>query len=75
MNEGKKIRVKVRTNYATYEGDLFIPAKRNRLSDVINEPNAIFINLANVEVNGNFEKIEHLALNKHLIESVQHICR
>lgn len=73
MNEGKKVRVEVRTIYATYKGDLFIPAKRNRLSDVINEPDPIFINLTHVETSGSQEKIEHLALNKYLIESIRNL--
>lgn len=47
MNEGKKVRVKVRTIHSTYTGNLFIPAERKRFSDVINEPDTIFINPAN----------------------------
>lgn len=71
MKEGDKVRVKVRTIYATYTGDLFIPVMRNRLSDVINEHGPIFINLSHVEVEGSPGKIEHLALNKYLIESIE----
>jgi hypothetical protein len=70
MNEGKRIRVKVRTIYATYTGDLFIPAKRKRLSDVINEPDPIFINLTHVEMDGSPDRIKHCSLNKYLIESI-----
>lgn len=70
-NEGKKVRVKVRTIHATYTGDLFIPKMRNRLSDVINEHDSIFINITRVEVEGSTDKIEHLLLNKHLIESIR----
>lgn len=75
MNEGTKVRVQVRTTLATYKGDLFIPAKRNRLSDVINEPGPIFINLTNVEMDGASKRIEHLVLNKRLIESVRSLER
>ena len=71
MNEGKKERVKVRTIHSTYTGDLFIPAQRKRFSDVINESDMVFINLTDVEVDGIPEKIKHLSLNKHLIESVR----
>jgi len=70
MNDGKKVRIKVRTIYATYTGDMFIPAKRNRFSDVINEPDPIFINLTHVEMDGSPQEIEHISLNKYLIESV-----
>jgi hypothetical protein len=73
MNEGKRVRVKVRTIHTTYKGDLFVPAKRNRLSDVINEPDPIFINLTRVEVDGSPDKVEHISLNKYLIESIQDI--
>ncbi len=71
--EGKKVRVKVRTIYATYTGDLFIPMMRNRLSDVMNEHEPIFINLTRVEVEGAPDRIEHLALNKYLIESIRNL--
>lgn len=71
MNEGKMERVKVRTIHANYEGDLFIPAQRKRFSDVINEHDTMFINLTDVEVDGNPKKIKHLSLNKYLIESVR----
>lgn len=73
MNEGRKVRVEVRTIHATYTGDLFIPRMRKRFSDVINEPETIFINLTGVEVDGRKEKIDHLSLNKYLIESIRNL--
>lgn len=73
MNEKKKIRVKVRTIHTTYTGDLFIPDLRKRFSDVINEPDLVFINLTCVEVEGSPDKIEHLSLNKYLIESIRNL--
>lgn len=72
MNEGYHVRVKVRTLHATYTGDLFIPAKRNRFSDVINEPGS-FINMTDVRIDGSSERIKHLSLNKYLIESIRNV--
>lgn len=71
MNEGKEVRVKVRTIHATYTGALFVPAMRNRFSDVINDPGSIFINLIHVQMEGDSSKIAHLSLNKYLIESIR----
>ena len=71
MKEGKRVRVKVRTIHGGYTGDLFVPARRNRLSDVINEPDPIFISLTQVEVDGSPDRVEYLSLNKYLIESIQ----
>ena len=71
MNEGKKVRVKMRTIRTTYTGFLFIPAQRKRFSDVINEHDTVFINLTDVRVDGSPEKIKHLSLNKYLIESAR----
>lgn len=71
MNEGQHVRVKVRTVHAVYTGNLFVPEKRKRFSDVINDPGALFINLTNVRMNESSEKIAHLSLNKYLIESIR----
>lgn len=71
MNEGKGVRVRVRTIHATYTGELFVPAMRNRFSDVINEPGLIFINLTHVHMEGDSNQIGHLSLNKFLIESIR----
>ncbi|MDC4228300.1 MAG: hypothetical protein MPW17_22715 (plasmid) [Candidatus Manganitrophus sp.] len=73
MNEGRQIRVTVRTVHAVYTGGLFVPAKRKRFSDVINDASALFINLTDVRMNGSSEKIEHLSLNKYLIESIRNV--
>jgi len=73
MNEGHQVRVKVRTVHAVYTGDLFVPAKRKRFSDVINDPESTFINLTDVRMNDGPEKIEHLSLNKYLIESIRNV--
>ncbi len=71
MEEGKKERLKVRTEHAVYSGDLFIPERRKRFSDVINDPETIFINLTDVYESGSNEKTEHLSINKRFIESVR----
>lgn len=73
MNEGQHVRVKVRTVHAVYTGNLFVPEKRKRFSDVINDPGALFISLTDVQMNGGSEKIEHLSLNKYLIESIRNV--
>lgn len=65
----------MRTIHATYTGDLFIPGLRKRFSDVINEPDLTFINLTGVEVEGSPDKIDHLSLNKYLIESITNLER
>lgn len=57
MAAGKKVRVKVRTAYASYEEILIIPAMRNRISDVLNEKEWTFINLTDVRINGSSETV------------------
>jgi len=56
----------------TYEGDLLIPAMRNRASDVFNDDQRLFINLTNVVINDK-ERAEFVSLNKHLIESLTEV--
>ncbi|MCG3117859.1 MAG: hypothetical protein LLH30_19485 [Candidatus Manganitrophus sp. SA1] len=73
MNEGQHVRVKVRTVHAVYTGDLFVPEKLKRFSDVINNPGAVFINLTDVRMKDSSEKIGHLSLNKYLIESIRNV--
>jgi len=70
MAEGKKVRVRVRTVNAAYEGILNIPAMRNRVSDVLNDEEKAFINLTDVQVNGSKEKVSFVSINKNMIESV-----
>ncbi len=73
VNEGKKERIRVCTANAIYTGDLSIPERRNRFSDVINDPDLVFINLTDVDVDvdQSKEKIDHVSINKHFIESVR----
>jgi len=70
MGTAKKIRVRVRTTTTTYVGDFLIPPMRNRLSDVLNEEERVFINLTDVIINNGTQKVSFVTLNKHLIESM-----
>ena len=70
MSTARKVRVKVRTINASYEGDLLIPAMRNRVSDLLNEEIRVFINLTDVTVDGGPKNIPFVSLNKNLIESI-----
>lgn len=70
MASGKKVRVKVRTVNATYEGSLLIPPMRKRVSDVLNEEERTFINLTDVKINGSREILPFVSINKEMIESI-----
>ena len=70
MSTAKKVRVKVRTINASYEGDLLIPPMRNRVSDLLNEEIRVFINLTDVSIEGNAKRVPFVSLNKNLIESI-----
>ena len=48
MRELRKARIKVRTLSATYVGDFVTPEMLNRVSDVLNDDQRIFINLTDV---------------------------
>jgi len=70
MAAGKKVHVKVRTSYASYEGFLLIPPMRKRVSDVLNEEERTFINLTDVQIDGSHEKVPYISINKDMIESI-----
>ena len=70
MTEGRKVRVKVKTVSSTYEGTLMVPPMRKRVSDVLNDSVAVFINLTDVRINSNPESIPFVSINKTLIESI-----
>jgi hypothetical protein len=70
MAEGKKIRVKVKTVNASYEGSLHIPPMRNRVSDVLNDEEKTFINLTDVTIHGSTDTVAFVSINKNMIESV-----
>lgn len=72
MAEGKIVRIQVRMGTSTYVGDLFIPAMRNRASDVFNDEQRLFISLTNVVINDK-ERADFMSLNKTLIESLTEI--
>lgn len=69
MTEGKKTRIRVRTVNGIYVGDFLIPPMRNRVSDVLNEEQRVFINLTDVVIDDK-EQAEYVSLNKNLIESI-----
>ena len=70
MAAGKKVRVKVRTVYASYEGVLIIPPMRKRVSYVLNEEERNFINLTDVHINASSEEVPYISINKDMIESI-----
>ncbi|MEK6526762.1 MAG: hypothetical protein AABZ22_07805 [Nitrospirota bacterium] len=69
MSEGKKARIRVRTVNGSYVGDFLIPPMRNRVSDVLNEEQRLFISLTDVVINDK-ERVDFVSLNKNLIESI-----
>lgn len=69
MPEGKKARIRVRTVNGSYVGDFLIPPMRNRVSDVLNEEQRLFISLTDVVINDK-ERVDFVSLNKNLIESI-----
>ena len=70
MEKGKKIRVVVKTARSTYDGSFLIPSMRNRISDVLNEEERLFINLTDVTIDGGAKKVPFVSLNKNMIESM-----
>ena len=70
MTGGNKVRVKVRSASAIYEGDLLIPPMRKRVSDVLNDDDKNFISLTDVRINEAKETITFISINKNMIESI-----
>ena len=70
MTGGNKVRVKVRSSTATYEGDLLIPPMRKRVSDVLNDDDKMFINLTDVRIDEGTETVAFISINKNRIESI-----
>ena len=70
MPEGKKIRIRVRTVHSVYVGDILVPAMRNRVSDIFNDEERVFINLTDVTVDNQKERAAFVSLNKNMIESI-----
>lgn len=73
MSEGKLVKVRVKTVRSTYEGLLRVPQMRNRVSDVLNEEERIFVNLTEVHVDGAAMAEPFISVNKNLIESITEI--
>ena len=72
MAESRIVRIRVRMATNIYDGDLLIPAMRNRASDVFNDDQRLFINLTNVVINDK-ERVDFVSLNKNLIESLTEV--
>jgi hypothetical protein len=70
MADGKKIRIRVRTVNSVYVGDVLVPAMRNRVSDLFNDDERIFINLTDVSTDNQKERAAFVSLNKNMIESI-----
>ena len=70
MAGGKKVRVRIISASATYEGDLLIPPMRKRVSDVLNDDDKVFISLTDVRINEKEEAIAFISINKSLIEAI-----
>lgn len=70
MTQGRKVRVKIRTVAASYEGDLLIPPMRKRVSDVFNDSDTNFINLTDVRIDNVEESVPFVSINKNMIESI-----
>ncbi len=69
-NDGKKVRVKIRTTQAVYIGDIKLPAMRNRMSDYFNDEKYTFLNLTDVRIVNTKEEMEFVCINKNMIESI-----
>jgi hypothetical protein len=72
MTESKKVRVQIKTMNNVYVGDLLIPPMRNRIVDVVNEEQRLFINLTDVVIN-NDEHAPFVSLNKNLIAAIRQV--
>ena len=69
LADGRRVRIRVRTVNCMYVGDFLVPPMRNRISDALNEEMRMFISLTDVVV-GDKDRIDFVAINKNLIESV-----
>ena len=69
MDDGRKVRIHVRTVTSTYVGDFLVPPTRNRVSDTFNEETNLFISLTDVVINDQ-DRSDFVAINKSLIESI-----
>ncbi len=70
MAKLKRVKIRVRTLRASYEGYMTVPQMRKRISDVLNEEGRRFINLTDVLVDGNEDPIAFVSINKSMIESI-----
>ncbi|MBM4329872.1 MAG: hypothetical protein FJ117_01390 [Deltaproteobacteria bacterium] len=68
--EFRKVKVWVKTGVSTYTGTIYLPAKRTRVSDVINDDRK-FLSMTNVESKDFAQPKSFLAINKNLIELLE----
>lgn len=70
-HEGKFIKVKIKAHEKLYTGDIYVDEVNNRVSDILNDKRK-FISLVNATEEGKIDdiKIDYIALNKSIVESV-----
>jgi hypothetical protein len=72
MAEAKKVRIQIKTMNNIYVGDFLIPPMRNRIVDVVNEEQRLFINITDVVINDQ-ERAPFVSVNKNLIASITEV--
>ena len=72
--EGKLVRVKIKTREKLYSGYIYINEAKHRISDIVND-NRKFISLVNAaeETKLDSKKIGYIALNKSIVDCVSTI--
>ena len=66
----RKIRAWVKTAGSTYTGDIYLPADKSRLSDIMNDERK-FLSMTDVESKDFAVPKAFVAINKDLIEMVE----
>src|SRR5688500_20327068 len=64
------VTVRVETEGAVYEGRIFVPETKKRVSDVLCD-DRLFLNLTDVTISGATEIESFVALNKSFVKSVR----
>jgi hypothetical protein len=70
---GQKARwvtVRVETEGAVYEGRLYVPETKKRVSDVLCD-DRLFLNMTDVTINGSTEIESFLAVNKSFVKTLR----
>jgi hypothetical protein len=66
----KRVRAWIKTVDSTYTGNIFLPKKQTRISDVMNDERQ-FISMTDVDSKDFASPKAYLAINKDLIELVE----